>query len=217
MRLLFVCTGNICRSPLAERLANSWAEQSLGAVAATVHIRSAGTEALDGHAMDKRSAAALVSLGGDPTGFVARTLVPSMAEQADLVLTMTRKQRRSVLTLAPRALRHTFTLPEAADLLHATGGEGLELVPLRRRASELAARLNAGRAWRRGADSDDVFDPIGQAADVHGQVAARIARKLQPLTDVLFADDRSGGLVPPPPAPSRRPAFPPPPLPIPAR
>ncbi len=189
MRLLFVCTGNICRSPLAERLAAVWAEQSLGAGAATVHINSAGTDAMDGHAMDTRSAAALVDLGGDPTGFVARTLVPEMAAHADLVLTMTRRQRRLVLADAPRALRHTFTLPEATDLLRRADLTGVTDLPLRKRARELAVRLNAGRAWRATVETDDVLDPIGQPGAVHKQVGERIARKLRPLADVLFAND----------------------------
>jgi protein-tyrosine phosphatase len=165
--------------------------------------------------MEPRSAEALTALGGDPTGFVARTLQPSMADQADLVLTMTRRQRRTVLSQAPRALRHTFTLPEAVALLGSADTAGLDLIPLRRRASELATRLNAGRAWRRGEEADDVFDPIGQPASVHAQVAARIARKLEPLAEILFADDRSSGAWAPPPVPARRPAVPP--LPMPAR
>jgi protein-tyrosine phosphatase len=197
MRLLFVCTGNICRSPLAERLATSWAEQSLGAGAATVHIRSAGTDALDGKSMDKRSAAALVDLGGDPTGFVAQTIHPRMADEADLVLTMTRRHRRLVLAQAPRAMRHTFTLPEAADLLRTADLRGIADLPLRQRARELAVRLNDGRARRRGHDSDDVFDPIGESSGVHRQVADRISRKLRPLADVLFVDDCSADTWPP--------------------
>ena len=187
MRLLFVCTGNICRSPLAERLAIAWADQRLGAAAASVHIASAGIDALDGHAMDKRSAAALAGLGGDPTGFAARTIVPEMATHADLVLTMTRRQRRLVLADAPRALRHTFTLPEAADLLLTADLRGVTALPLHTRARELAVRLNAARAHRPSIEADDVNDPVGHSGSVHKEVGARIARKLQPLTDVLFA------------------------------
>jgi protein-tyrosine phosphatase len=190
MRILFVCTGNICRSPLAERLAATWAEEALGAGAAGLHLRSAGTDALDGKPMEKRSAAALAKLGGDPAGFLARKISPAMADDADLVLTMTRRQRRLVLSQSPRALRHTFTLPEAADLLRTAELDGITDLPLRRRAADLAVRMNAGRARRRGVEADDVFDPIGQAASVHGDVAARIARKLRPLADVLFCDGR---------------------------
>ncbi|SNR77655.1 hypothetical protein [Blastococcus mobilis] len=199
MRLLFVCTGNICRSPLAERLAYSWASQSLGATTAAVRIASAGTDALDGKPMDKRSAAALAALGGEPGGFVAQTFVPQMATEADLVLTMTRSQRRKVLAVAPRALRHTFTLPEAADLLRSADLRGVTDLPLRNRARELAARLNAGRARRMSVEADDVFDPIGESGGVHKQVAARIARKLRPLADVLFVDESASHTMVPSP------------------
>jgi protein-tyrosine phosphatase len=209
MRLLFVCTGNICRSPLAERLASAWAEKSLGPSAATVHIRSAGTEALDGRPMEARSAAALVALGGDPTGFSARTVTAAMVDDADLILTMTRRQRRQVLTRAPRALRRTFTLPEAADLLRTADLRGVVELPLHQRAWELAARLNAGRVRRRGVEADDVFDPIGQSGGVHRQVAARIERKLSPLADVLFVGDRSQGTAIPAPDLARRSPLPP--------
>jgi protein-tyrosine phosphatase len=189
MRLLFVCTGNICRSPLAERLAVAWAQQTLTAGAARVHIWSAGTDGLDGKPMDAKSASALSRLGGDPTGFTARTLVPDMVGAADLVLTMTRRHRRLVLAGAPGALRRTFTLPEAADLLQTADIDGIVDLPLQERARELALRLNAGRAHRRGVDADDVHDPIGQSGSTHKYVADRIARKLRPLADVLFADE----------------------------
>lgn len=200
MRLLFVCTGNICRSPLAERLAVAWADQKLGAAAANVRIASAGTEALDGRSMDKRSAAALESLGGDPAGFRARTIVRDMAIHADLVLTMTRKQRRTVLADAPRALRHTFTLPEAADLLRTADLRGITDLPVHQRAGELAVRLNTARAYRMSLEADDVNDPIGHSSSVHKEVGTRIARKLRPLADVLFASQTAAQAWAAPPA-----------------
>jgi protein-tyrosine phosphatase len=213
MRLLFVCTGNICRSPLAERLTSAWAEIALGPAAAGVHIRSAGTDAAVGKPMDKRSAAALVKLGGNPEGFVARAFLPAMADEADLVLTMTRRQRRLVLAAAPRALRRTFTLPEAANLLRAVDMSGLAALPLQQRASDLASRLNERRAYRRAAESDDVFDPIGQSGSVHTQVASRIARKLDPIADVLFAESGATPSLPPLPDLRNRPSLPRLPLP----
>jgi len=142
--------------------------------------------------MDSRSARALSDLGGDPNGFVARTLQPVMADRADLVFTMTRRQRRLVLAGAPRALRRTFTLPEAADLLEWVDVIGLAQLPLQERARELAARLNDGRARRRTDERDDVQDPIGQSSTVHADVAGRIAASLRPLADVLFTQTWSG-------------------------
>jgi protein-tyrosine phosphatase len=62
LHILFVCTGNICRSPSAERLAT----------AAGASASSAGTRAVIGHPMHPESARVLRDLGGDPDGFVAR-------------------------------------------------------------------------------------------------------------------------------------------------
>jgi protein-tyrosine phosphatase len=191
MRVLFVCTGNICRSPLAERLLRAWAAQELAAAAALVRADSAGTAATDGQPMDEYSAQALRELGGDPDGARARRLVPGATADADLVLTMTRRQRRSILHTDPRSLRRVFTLPEAAGLLALADPTGIDLVPLADRAAELAVRLDAARSHRPGGSEDDVRDPIGRSLEVHREVAARIAGTLRPLADVLFAPARA--------------------------
>jgi protein-tyrosine phosphatase len=198
VRILFVCTGNLCRSPVAERLAAAWARDLLreSPELTTVEIGSAGIEAPSGRAMDARSAAALIALGGDPAGFRTRLFDRSMAEEADLVLTMSRRQRREVLEKNPRGLRQTFTLLEAAELLQLADLDGLQLLPLPERARELGLRLDAARARRATRNSDDVLDPIGRSAAVHADVAATIATALHPLADVLFSSVRPQPAVP---------------------
>ena len=116
MRIFFVCTGNVCRSPVAERLATAWAREKLAQSpeADVVQIESAGLSAVANQPIDPHTATALVGLGGDPAGFRSREFTPELAADADLVLTMTRDQRRTVLEAAPRGLRRTFTLTEAA-------------------------------------------------------------------------------------------------------
>ena len=192
MRILFVCTGNVCRSPVAERLAATWAREKLAhsPEADMVQIESAGLSTVANRPIDPHTAAALVELGGDPMGFRSREFAPELAENADLVLTMTRDQRRSVLETTPRGLRRTFTLTEAADLLQRADLTGLSLLPLTARARELGRRLDAARSGRPTADSDDVADPIGQSAAVHREVAGQVAAALRPLADVLFTSVR---------------------------
>src|SRR4051795_8785012 len=136
MRLLFVCTGNLCRSPLAERLLRSWADRELGATAAMLQIDSAGTAAATGP-MEARSAQALRELGGDPSGAQARQLRDGETADVDLVLTITRRQRREVLRRDPRAMRRTVTLAEAAGLLPLTDRSSLGPIPLDGRMREL--------------------------------------------------------------------------------
>jgi protein-tyrosine phosphatase len=186
VRILFICTGNMCRSPLAERLTSAWAEHMLGAEATAVHVRSVGTDAVEGREMDRRSARALAELGGSAAGFTSRTLGPGETEDADLVLTMTRRHRHNVLKEAPRALRRTFTLPEAAALLRLVDTTGLEGLPLDGRALGLASLLDGARRVRPASAQDDVSDPIGRPYRVHQDVAAHISESLVPLADVLF-------------------------------
>ncbi|WP_051683735.1 low molecular weight phosphatase family protein [Blastococcus sp. URHD0036] len=198
MRLLFVCTGNICRSPVAERLTLARASGALAGSPelGSVEVVSAGVQAVAGAPMDRHSARALESLGGDPGGFGSQRLTAELAESADLVLTMTRKHREAVLSLAPRGLRRTFTLAEAADLAALADLSGLNLSPMDGRAREFGLRLDAARARRQTSPADDIADPMGQRSAVHTEVAARIERALRPLADVLFTSVRSRLAVP---------------------
>jgi protein-tyrosine phosphatase len=108
--ILVVCTGNVCRSPAAERLLAS----KLGP---TVHVASAGTRALVGQPISQPMAALLRDSSLEPERFEARRLSEQMLKEADLVLAMTRAQRGLVVELWPAAVRRTFTLREFARLL----------------------------------------------------------------------------------------------------
>ena len=141
--------------------------------------------------MDAAAAAALDALDGEPTGFVSHVLTPGLAAGADLVLTMTRDHRRSVLELNPRGLRRTFTLLEAADLLDRGRCDGVKLAPVSTRAVDLALRLHGARAGRSRDGSDDITDPIGRRRDVHLRTAQTIAGAVRPLADVLFSSVRT--------------------------
>jgi protein-tyrosine-phosphatase len=171
--VLVVCTGNICRSPLAERLGRARLSEFRGD--AVVRIHSAGTRAVVGSAMDPASAAVLRDLGGDPEGFVARQLTEQLVASADLTLTMTRDHRREVLARGPRALSRTFTLREAAGLL--------ELVPEDDGSDPraLVRRMAAARSLRASGGDDDVPDPIGRPAEVHASTGDIVAEALDPI------------------------------------
>ncbi|MDK3257141.1 hypothetical protein [Blastococcus capsensis] len=187
MRILFVCTGNICRSPMGERLTRTFLDEALGASAAAVGTASAGTHAVVGSGMEPSSALALSGLGGDPAGFQAQQLTGELIDAADLTLTMTRRHRRAALKLAPRAMFRTYTLREAADLLTGADLRGLPPIgSLDERARTLVAALGAQRATRRSAEhDDDVADPIGQSSAVHQQVGEQILGALVPLLEAL--------------------------------
>ena len=173
MHVLFVCTGNICRSPTAERLATAYnAKFQIPDFSAS----SAGCRAVSGHAIHEEAAIVIRKLGGDPSDFAARQLTRRIAASADLVLTMTAAHRDAVLELDPLQLRRTFTLSEAARLASDHNAKHVaELASLRPR---LPAR-----------DRPDVIDPIGHSAEVFAAVGAEIAGLLPPILELLRRSD----------------------------
>ena len=179
--MLLVCTGNICRSALAERLGRAYLDEVLGKRADEVRLVSAGVGAVVGSAMHPDSALVLRGLGGDPGDFRARQLVDAMAIDADLTLTMTRAHRREVLALAPRALSRTFTLREAADLVRLVGDVELPGKTLAARARALVREMGAARPRRQSGPGDDIDDPIGLPPEVHQETGEAVAEALVPL------------------------------------
>ena len=121
-RILIVCTGNICRSPFIERLLQRQLDERRPGAERAVLVRSAGTGALTGSAMDARAAAQLVAYGGDPAGFRARDLTSALIAESDLVLTATRAHRGQVAAMYPKVLRQVFTFRDFADLVAGVDG-----------------------------------------------------------------------------------------------
>src|SRR3954468_9407595 len=87
--VLLVCTGNICRSALTERLRRAYFDEALGERAANIRLASAGTRAVVGSAMHPDSALVLAGYGAEPGDFRAQQLNDGMPADADLILAMT--------------------------------------------------------------------------------------------------------------------------------
>jgi protein-tyrosine phosphatase len=163
--VLHVCMGNICRSPMAERLMRHRLDEAFGAAAAEVRCAGAGT--YGGHAgegMNPPAARVLAEQGVDPSGFAATALEPGLALAADLILTATADQVRPVGRLAPTASPRVFALLEFAALADQVGPvaaptPGGAVVALAAAADEARAAMGL----RLGAD---VPDPWGEPLDV---------------------------------------------------
>ena len=191
--VLLVCTGNICRSALAERLGRAYLDEALGDAAPDIRLISAGTQAVVNSAMHPHSALVLAGYGAEAGDFRAQQLTESLPAQADLTLTMTRGHRRDVLAMAPRGLSRTFTLRETAALLETVPDDaGSAGATFAERARGLVAALAAARSQRQAMD-DDVPDPIGRPVDVHEEVGELIAAALLPLLRRLVALHRLDG------------------------
>jgi protein-tyrosine phosphatase len=136
-------------------------------------VSSAGARALVGHPIHFEAALVLEQLGGDASNFAARHLTSRIASDADLVLTMTRAHRDTVLELAPHKLHKTFTLSEAAQL-----------------ASKCHARNVADLAALRpelGAEElVDIPDPIGQSAEFFSAIGSQLASLLPPILELCM-------------------------------
>ena len=168
MHILFVCTGNICRSPTGERLAAAYAaEHGMPELLAS----SAGTRAVIGHPVHRDAAVVLDALGGDTSGFAARQLTAKIASTADLIIAMTSAHRDIVLETTPRQLRRTFILTEASRLASMDDAGTLEDL------ARLRPRLGTK-------DKPDVPDPIGQSPEVFAAIGAQIADLLPPIMEL---------------------------------
>jgi protein-tyrosine phosphatase len=187
--ILFVCTGNVCRSPVAEVLTRHLLHEGLGADVARFFVASAGTAAVTGTRMDRHSRAALTvrGLDHDAAVFRARRLDQAMVADADLVLTAERFHRRHVVLLEPSALATTFAFREVVRLLDGANRDALPSDPVARaRATVDLARHRRGWAGYVSEAADAVPDPVDLAPSMHQSSTELIHATSRRLVDLLF-------------------------------
>ncbi|TFD63148.1 low molecular weight phosphatase family protein [Cryobacterium suzukii] len=185
--ILTVCSGNICRSPMAEQLLRAGLAQW-----PHVSVASSGTIGLTGERMTEQAAALSHQFGGDPSGHVARKLTAQQINAANLVFAMSREHRRAVAELVPRAVRYTFTIREFARLIGGVTESDLgaaAALPVHDATArfctlrDLAASQRGVVALAALAEDDDVVDPYSHGDDVY----AESARQLVPAVESVLS------------------------------
>ncbi|MBT3153353.1 protein-tyrosine-phosphatase [Streptomyces sp. CHD11] len=188
-RILHVSTGNVCRSPITERLTRHFVSQRLGILGGGLIVESAGTWGHEGAAMEAHAETVLGEFGADASGFVGRELLDDHVIRADLVLTATRDHRAQVISMGHSAGLRTFTLKEFTRLVNAIDPATLpsldEGLVMRARALVRAAAALRGWLLAPTAEADEVHDPYGAPLPFFQSIGVEIYEALDPVVTAL--------------------------------
>ena len=110
--ILFVCTGNVCRSPMAEGILRQALQGR-----SDYRVISAGLGAMEGQPPSPYAVQAVRELGIDISNQRSRMLAPELVEQADYIFGMTHSHIDTVILLYPHAAEKTFLLREFDETL----------------------------------------------------------------------------------------------------
>ena len=195
--VLMVCTGNIGRSPMMERiLRHSLVERGVR----WVDVASAGTLARPGQPMEPGAAQALAEMGLDASGFRSTPLAEKAVTAADLILVATRDHRGEVVSMVPSAVRRAFTLHELARIASAApappGGvataTGQVSVQQFHDAVAWAGQLRGSGPRPDVQGADDLLDPLGAPVEVYRERAMAISASVERIASYLLGETSAG-------------------------
>ncbi|WP_274654327.1 low molecular weight protein arginine phosphatase [Paenibacillus humicola] len=188
-RILFVCTGNTCRSPMAETILRELARRRNR----ELEVRSAGVSTVDGLPVSVNAQKVLRRRIGVMAAGTSTALDGGSVGWADLILTMTTDHKRHLLQRFPQAVDKTYTLKEFVDRDEAVLEDIAELETLYteyQMKQALGQQLTPEERSRlleleRRIPGFDIADPFGGPISSYEQSAAEIEAALQKLLDRL--------------------------------
>jgi protein-tyrosine phosphatase len=167
--VLFVCTGNLCRSPSAALLLRQQLGDQAGAEVTVHSVGTVGADVGPPSALVKEGHAFGIDLGSH----VPRIVDLGMIQAADLVVGLAREHVRETVVAVPTSFPRTFTLREIVRRGLQTGSRGAD--------EDLGAWLARLHDGRRHADlmgaspDDDVMDPMGGTPDDYRRMLTDVA------------------------------------------
>ncbi|MFT4185659.1 MAG: hypothetical protein QM613_00270 [Micrococcaceae bacterium] len=183
-KIMFVCTGNICRSPFGERVLQAGLDKISPNKFEVTSSGTYGMLSYDG--MAAKSAELAESFGAEVNDFEPRRMNDQMIEESDLIFGLTQEHRAEIMSRVPKATRKTFTLREFARCLALaklpdakdTYAAWTDLVS---QCADLRSQVSVE------AEDDDVIDPYSRSMRTYKKMASQI---MPAIDQILFAQEK---------------------------
>lgn len=155
MNILFVCTGNTCRSPMAEGIFKALLKDNN---IDNINVSSAGISTFEGDSANEKAIYTLRNKGIDIKSHKSRQITKEIIENSDLILTMTKSHKGMILNALPEYLNKIFTIKEYVYINNNEELTGKNL---------------------------DIADPYGLDYNIYEKCAAEIEENLKKIIEIL--------------------------------